>query len=73
MKWITKFEQIILFYSLIFYMLGFTIIFDKELHTSGWMGLLWLVQFFGLVGWYAYVSKKKGWSLPKDVKNTHSW
>ena len=54
-------------------MLGFTIIFDKELHTSGWMGLLWLVQFFGLVGWYAYVSKKKGWSLPKDVKNTHSW
>jgi hypothetical protein len=65
MKWILQFEQIILFYSLVFYMIGFTIIFDKEMHTSGWMGLLWLVQFFGFATLIGLRSIKKGWKWPK--------
>jgi hypothetical protein len=63
-KFYQEFEQIILFFSLIGYMTAFSIIFDYEMRTTNWMGIIWLVQFFGLSTLLALYSIKKGWIWP---------
>lgn len=77
MKKLLKFwkdnQQWLAFVLIIVYLNSFFIILEEQMRTIYWFPIIWLVQFFGLVGWYAYVSNKKGWRLPKDVKNTHSW
>jgi hypothetical protein len=35
--------------------------------------LLFLLSFIGGVSYHVIRGRKKGWSLPKEVKNTHSW
>jgi hypothetical protein len=42
-------------------MTTFSIVFDYEMKTTNWMGIIWTIQFFGfgtLLGLYA---RKKGW------------
>jgi hypothetical protein len=60
-----EYEQIILFFSLIAYMTTFSIIFDHEMRTTNWMGIIWLVQFFGFSTLLALYSIKKGWKWPE--------
>jgi len=36
-----------------------------------WVGIGWIVLFFGGAIWYAWQSKLYGWRLPKDIKETH--
>lgn len=35
--------------------------------------LLFMISFIGGVGYHVTRGRKKGWSLPKDVKKRHSW
>ena len=35
--------------------------------------LLFLVSFVGGIAYHVTRGRKKGWSLPKEVKNRHSW
>jgi len=35
--------------------------------------LLFLVSFVGGVAYHVIRGRKKGWTLPKEVKNRHSW
>ena len=35
--------------------------------------ILFAVLFIGGIVYSILRGRKKGWSLPKDVKNTHSW
>jgi hypothetical protein len=35
--------------------------------------LLFLVSFVGGVAYHVIRGRKKGWSLPKEVKDRHSW
>jgi hypothetical protein len=60
-----KFEQIILFYSLLIYMGVFSYVNYQELQTSNWMAILWLIQFFGLATLLGLYSKKRGWKWPQ--------
>lgn len=57
-----EFEQIILFYLLITYMVLFSYIFENELHTENWATILWLVQFFGFGTLLGLYSIKKNWN-----------
>lgn len=36
-------------------------------------GLVFLVSFVGGIAYHVIRGRKKGWSLPKEVKNRHSW
>lgn len=36
-------------------------------------GLIFLVSFVGGIAYHVIRGRKKGWSLPKEVKNRHSW
>jgi len=63
-NWFFKYEQVILFYSVIIYMIVFTILFDEQLRNTEWMGLIWLVQFFGFSTLLGLRSVKKGWRWP---------
>jgi hypothetical protein len=65
-KTFKKFEQIIWVYSLLIYMTAFTIIFNDELKTGeGWIGFLWLIQFFGFGTLLGLYSRKRGWTWPQ--------
>ena len=64
-KFYKDFEQIILFCSLIVYMVSFPIIFDYELKTTNWAGIVWVIQFFGLTTLLGLRGIKKGWVWPK--------
>lgn len=35
--------------------------------------LLFLISFIGGCAYLVIRGKKKGWKLPKDIKDTHSW
>jgi hypothetical protein len=65
-------QQWLTFLFMIIYLNGFFIILEEQMRTIYWLPIGWLVQFFGLAGWYSYVANKKGWKLPRDIKNTHS-
>lgn len=66
-------EQIITFLSLIIYLNGFAMYFYDEMQKGGWITGLWLFQFFFLTTCFGLRSVRKGWKLPKDIKDTHSW
>jgi hypothetical protein len=40
------------------------IVFDEEMRTTNWMGLIWVIQFFGLGTFLGLRSLKKGWKWP---------
>ena len=63
-KFYNEFEQSILFISTIAYLTTFMIVFDEEMRTTNWMGLLWVIQFFGLGTFIGLRSIKKGWKWP---------
>ena len=64
-KFYNEFEQVILFFSTIIYLTVFMIVFDEEMRNTGWMGLLWIIQFFGLGTFIGLRGLKKGWKWPK--------
>lgn len=57
-------EQLLTFVSMIT-VLVVTLLLDSP--------LLFLISFIGGIAYHVIRGKKKGWSLPKDTKNTHSW
>lgn len=59
-----EFEQVILFFSLLGYLIGFMFYFDNEMRTTNWMGILWIVQFFTLSTILGLYGRKKGWKWP---------
>jgi hypothetical protein len=63
-NWFLKYEQVILFFSLVFYMVSLTVIFDYELKNTNWAWILWVIQFFGLTTLLLLRGIKKGWSWP---------
>jgi hypothetical protein len=63
-KFYQEFEQVILFFSLITYLIGFMFYFDNEMRNTSWVALLWLIQFFGLGTLLGLYSRKKGWRWP---------
>jgi ABC-type transport system involved in cytochrome c biogenesis permease component len=64
-KFYQEFEQVILFFSLIAYMTTFSILFDYELRTTSWAGILWVVQFFGFATLLGLYGRKRGWKWPE--------
>jgi len=64
-KFYQEFEQVILFFSLVIYMTAFTVVFDYQLKTTTWAGILWVVQFFGFSALLGLYSRKKGWKWPE--------
>jgi amino acid transporter len=46
-------------------MVTLTIVFDHELKTTNWAGILWVIQFFGFSTLLGLRGIKKGWSWPK--------
>ena len=63
-KWFLEFEQTILFLSTITYLMSFMFIFDEQMRTTNWMGLVWIAQFIILGLLLAKRSKQKGWAWP---------
>ena len=59
-----KAEQVILFYVVIIYLMGFMFIFNEQMATTNWMGILWIAQFIILGTLLAKKSKQKGWIWP---------
>jgi hypothetical protein len=57
-------EQVILFYGLVTYLMGFLFIFDEQMRNTGWMGLIWIAQFIILGLLLVKKSKQKGWIWP---------
>jgi hypothetical protein len=60
-----EFEQVILFFSVITYLISFMFYFDDEMRNTSWMSILWLIQFFGLGTLLGLYGRKKGWRWPK--------
>ena len=38
---------------------------------NAWVGICWLVLFFGGAIWYAWQSRVHGWRLPENIRQTH--
>jgi hypothetical protein len=57
-------EQVILFYGLVTYLVGFLFIFDEQMRNTEWMGLIWIAQFIILGLLLVKKSKQKGWIWP---------
>jgi hypothetical protein len=36
-----------------------------------WVGIVWLIMFFGGAGWYSWQMRVHGWKLPEDIRRTH--
>ena len=66
-----RYEQSLLFLLIIIYLNSFSIVFDKEMQTDGWVSAIWIIQFFVFGILYANRGLKKGWKYPKDIRNTH--
>jgi hypothetical protein len=64
-KWYLEFEQTILFLSTITYLMSFMFVFDEQMRTTNWMGIVWLLQFFILGTALALYGIKKGWKWPE--------
>ena len=63
-KWFLEFEQAILFLSTVAYLMSFMFIFDEQMRTTNWMGLVWRAQFIILGLLLVKRSKQKGWKWP---------
>jgi uncharacterized protein (DUF983 family) len=63
-SWFYKYEQIVLFYLIVGYIVTFSLFFDNELRLFNWMSVIWIVQFFTLNTLYAFRCIKNGWNLP---------
>jgi len=63
-KWFLEFEQVILFLSAVAYLMSFMFIFDEQMRTTNWMGLIWIAQFIILGLLLVKRSKQKGWIWP---------
>jgi len=63
-KWFLEFEQVILFLSVVAYLMSFMFIFDEQMRTTNWMGLVWITQFIILGLLLVKRSKQKGWTWP---------
>jgi len=66
-------EQWLLFVLIIAYLNVFFYIFEYNMRTDWRYPTMWLVQFFGLATLFGIRMRKKGWKLPKNIKDTHSW
>ena len=64
-KFYQEFEQSILFYSVITYLIGFMFYFDNEKKTTDWMGPFLIIQFFTLGTLLGLYGRKKDWRWPK--------
>ena len=64
-KWYLEFEQTILFFSTITYLISFMFVFEEQMRTTNWMGSVWLLQFFILGTALALYGIKKGWKWPE--------
>jgi hypothetical protein len=64
-------EHWLTFLGMVIYLNGFWIVFLEEMREKDWMAGIWLVQFFGLATWYGLRGRKKGWRLPKFIRDTH--
>jgi hypothetical protein len=63
-NWFLKHEQLILFFSLVIYMVTLIFVFDYELKNTNWASIVWIIQFFGLTTLLSLRGIKKGWSWP---------
>lgn len=59
------------FVGIVVYLNGFWMFFIDEMRVGGWITIGFLIQFFGLAGGYAWISRVRGWRLPKNIKDTH--
>lgn len=70
-KWWSNNGQLAGFVFMIIYLNGYFICFAKKFHEDKFYPASWLIQFVMLLIWYKWQSKKHGWRLPKDIKDTH--
>lgn len=70
-QWWKMWGQPIGFLFMIVYLNAFWFIFLDNFQVDERYPLAWLIQFFGLAGWYAWQSRIHGWRLPKNIKDTH--
>lgn len=45
--------------------MSFMFVFDEQMRTTNWMGIVWLLQFFILGTALALYGIKKGWKWPE--------
>lgn len=45
--------------------MSFMFVFDEQMRTTNWMGIVWLLQFFVLGSALAFYGIKKGWKWPE--------
>jgi len=64
-KFYLAYEQSILFFSIVTYLMSFMFIFNDELQSNGWYSILWIAQFIILGVIIAKRSIKKGWKWPE--------
>jgi hypothetical protein len=64
-------EQSLTFILIVLYLNCFWIYFYEEMAKNDWLTGFFTVQFFGLCTFLGLRSRKKGWKLPKNVKETH--
>jgi hypothetical protein len=38
---------------------------------NAWVGIVWLIMFFGGAAWYSWQMRVHGWKLPEDIRRTH--
>jgi len=64
-KFYLAFEQSILFLLTVTYLMSFMFIFDEQMRSTNWMGIVWFLQFVILGTALALYSIKKGWKWPE--------
>jgi|MDTG01.3.fsa_nt_gb hypothetical protein len=73
-SWCQKWGQLWGFGTIVSYLVGFLLVFEDQMQDpNGYFGLLFIVQFFTLSFLWSYIMKKMSWTLPREVKKTHSW
>lgn len=71
--WWSIWGQLWGFIILIVLLNSFWMIFMDEMRNDARYTVTWLIMFFGGAFWYSWQSKKHGWRLPKDIRDTHGW
>ena len=64
-KFYLTFEQSILFLLTVTYLMSFMFIFDEQMRSTNWMGIVWFLQFVILGTALALYGIKKGWKWPE--------
>ena len=64
-NWYLEFEQVILFFSVITYLMSFMFVFDEQMRSTNWMVIVWFLQFVILGTALALYGIKKGWKWPE--------